>query len=134
MGRGRKRARQGRRLHPPPAAGSHQRCGGAGASARLGAAREPLKGGRVRDPIITTKIGGFWNLAKRGINGTYFSVLEQHMQSYLNEFEIGYHLRKHRHVMLELLLVSFPRGIERPYPQARSPTNPRIGLAQAEKR
>ena len=32
-------------------------------------------------------IEGFWGMLKWGINGTYISVSQKHLQTYLNEFE-----------------------------------------------
>ena len=58
----------------------------------------------------TGHVEGFWNLVKRGINGTYISVSQKHMQTYLNEFEFRYNLRRSPHMMFDLLLLSFPRG------------------------
>lgn len=58
----------------------------------------------------TGHVEGFWNLVKRGINGTYISVSHQHMQTYLNEFEFRYNLRHRPHMMFDLLLLSFPRA------------------------
>lgn len=57
----------------------------------------------------TNTIEGYWAMLKRGINGTYISVSPQHLQSYLSEFEFRYNLRKQPHLMLDLLLLSFPR-------------------------
>ena len=59
----------------------------------------------------TGHVEGFWNLVKRGINGTYISVSQKHMQTYLSEFEFRYNLRRSPHMMFDLLLLSFPRGI-----------------------
>jgi len=58
----------------------------------------------------TNTIEGFWGMLKRGINGTYISVSEKHLQTYLNEFEFRYNLRRQPHMMFDLLLLSFPRG------------------------
>lgn len=58
----------------------------------------------------TNTIEGYWSLLKRGINGTYISVSQKHLQAYLNEFEFRYNLRKQPHIMFDLLLQSFPRG------------------------
>jgi hypothetical protein len=57
----------------------------------------------------TGHVEGFWNLVKRGINGTYISVSQKHMQTYLNEFEFRYNLRNQPHLMLPLLMTSFAR-------------------------
>ncbi len=59
----------------------------------------------------TAVIEGFWGMLKRGINGTYISVSQKHLQSYLNEFEFRYNLRHEPHTMFDRLLLSFPRGV-----------------------
>jgi transposase len=56
----------------------------------------------------TAVIEGFWGMLKRGINGTYISVSQKHLQSYLNEFEFRYNLRHEPHTMFDRLLLSFP--------------------------
>ncbi|MDP3406648.1 MAG: IS1595 family transposase [Brevundimonas sp.] len=58
----------------------------------------------------TSVIEGFWGMLKRGINGTYISVSQTHLQTYLGEFEFRYNLRKQPHMMLPLLMTSFARG------------------------
>lgn len=58
----------------------------------------------------TNSIEGYWSMVKRGISGTYISVSQKHLQSYLSEFEFRHNLRKQPHLMLDLLLQSFPRG------------------------
>lgn len=58
----------------------------------------------------TAVIEGFWGMLKRGINGTYISVSQKHLQTYLNEFEFRYNLRHQPHTMFDRLLLSFPRG------------------------
>lgn len=70
------------------------------------AAGEHAKGYRS-----TNTIEGFWSLVKRGINGTYISVSEKHMQAYLYEFEFRYNMRKMPHLMFPLLLNSFARAV-----------------------
>jgi transposase len=64
----------------------------------------------VRGPVNTNSIEAFWSHLKRSISGTYISVSKQHLQSYLHEFEFRHNLRKHPHLMLEALLLSFPRA------------------------
>ncbi len=54
-------------------------------------------------------IEGFWGRLKRGINGTYISVPQQHLQTYLNEFEFRYNLRHQPHTMFDRLLLWNPR-------------------------
>ena len=64
----------------------------------------------VRGPVNTNSIEAFWSHLKRSISGTYISVSKQHLQTYLHEFEFRHNLRKHPHLMLEALLLSFPRA------------------------
>lgn len=59
----------------------------------------------------TNTIEGFWNLVKRGINGTYISVSQKHIDTYLGEFQFRYNLRKTPQVMFPLLLNSFTRAV-----------------------
>ncbi len=68
-------------------------------------------GERSRGSANNNTIEGFWGMLKRGINGTYISVSPQHLQTYLNEFEFRYNLRHRPHMMFDLLLLSFPRGV-----------------------
>ena len=44
-------------------------------------------GQRSKGYRSTNTIKGLWNLVKRGINGTYNSVSQKHLPTYLNEFE-----------------------------------------------
>jgi transposase len=64
----------------------------------------------VRGNVHTNSIEAFWSHLKRSISGTYVSVSKKHLQTYLREFEFRYNLRKHPHLMLEALLLSFPRA------------------------
>lgn len=64
----------------------------------------------VRGPVHTNSIEAFWANVKRSISGTYVSVSKKHLQTYLREFEFRYNLRKHPHLMIEALLLSFPRA------------------------
>jgi ribosomal protein L37AE/L43A len=59
----------------------------------------------------TNSIEGFWNLVKRGINGTYISVSQKHLQTYLGEFEFRYNIRDQPHMMLPALMMSFARPV-----------------------
>jgi transposase len=54
-------------------------------------------------------IEGFWNILKRGINGTYIHVSEKHLGKYLGEFEYRWNMRAVPHLMLDRLLYSFTR-------------------------
>lgn len=53
---------------------------------------------------------GFWAALKRGINGTHIHVSPRHLPKYLAEFEYRYNMRALPHLMLDRLMVSFPRG------------------------
>ncbi len=64
----------------------------------------------VRSPVNTNSIEAFWSHLKRSIAGTYISVSKQHLRTYLHEFEFRHNLRKHPHLMIEALLLSFPRA------------------------
>lgn len=64
----------------------------------------------VRGSVHTNSIEAFWSNLKRSISGTYVSVSKKHLQTYLHEFEFRYNLRKHPHLMIEALLLSFPRA------------------------
>ena len=68
-------------------------------------------GERSKGHRSTNSVEGFWNLVKRGINGTYIHVSQKHLQAYLCEFEFRYNMRKQPHMMFDLLLASFPRGV-----------------------
>lgn len=63
----------------------------------------------VRGDAHTNNIEAFWNILKRGINGTYIAVSARHLQKYLWEFEFRYNMRRSQHLMLDTLLLAFPR-------------------------
>lgn len=63
----------------------------------------------VRGSVHTNTIEDLWSNLKRGINGTYIHVSKKHLQTYLHEFEFRHNLRHAPHLMLDLLLMSFPR-------------------------
>ena len=63
----------------------------------------------VRGDVHTNTIEAFWSNVKRGINGTYVWVSKKYLPVYLGEFEFRHNLRKHPHLMLEALLLAFPR-------------------------
>ena len=50
---------------------------------------------------------GFWNILKRGINGTHIHVSSKHLPKYLGEFEFRWNMRAVPHLMLDRLLHSF---------------------------
>jgi transposase-like protein len=64
----------------------------------------------VRGDVHTNTIETFWANVRRSINGTYVWVSKKHLQTYLKEFEYRWNLRKHQHLMLNLLLASFPKA------------------------
>lgn len=63
----------------------------------------------VNGQVHTNNIEAFWSHVKRSMRGTYVSVSKKWLQTYLWEFEYRQNLRKHPHLMLDALLVSFPR-------------------------
>ncbi|SON56198.1 Transposase [Hartmannibacter diazotrophicus] len=87
------------------------------AKAFIGLSDEGYKHGRVshRDgqyvngEVHTNSIEAFWGNVKRSIAGTYITVSQKWLQTYLHEFEFRQNLRKNPHLMLELLLQAFPR-------------------------
>lgn len=64
----------------------------------------------VRGPVHTNSIEGFWANLKRGIRGTYIHVSRKHLQKYLWEFEYRHNMRHCPHLMLDTLLLAFPKG------------------------
>lgn len=71
----------------------------------------------VRGEVHTNTIEGFWSMLKRGIQGTYIHVSSKHLQKYLWEFEFRHNLRKTPHLMMDFLLLSFPRNDPTPWPK-----------------
>lgn len=69
------------------------------------------EGEYVSGQIHTNTIESFWANVKRSIEGTYVAVSKKWLQTYLWEFEYRQNLRKHPHLMLELLLQAFPRPV-----------------------
>lgn len=63
----------------------------------------------VSGEVHTNSIEAFWSHVKRSMSGTYVSVSKKWLQTYLWEFEFRQNLRKHPQLMLDALLVSFPR-------------------------
>lgn len=68
------------------------------------------RGEYVRGDVHTNSIEGFWANLKRGISGTYVHVSAQHLQKYLWEFEYRHNMRHCPHLMLDTLLLAFPKG------------------------
>lgn len=52
----------------------------------------------------TNSIDGFWSLVKRGIQGVYYQVGAEYLQSYLNEYAFRYNRRKVMRPMFAQLL------------------------------
>lgn len=52
------------------------------------------KEGYARGMIHTNSIEGFWSKFKRSVHGSYHSISEKHLQSYLDEFSFRYNHRK----------------------------------------
>ena len=75
----------------------------------LHAAVNHSAGEYVNGEVHTNTIEAFWGCLKRGIQGTYVWVSPKHLQKYLWEFEFRHNLRAHPHLMMDLLLQSFPR-------------------------
>jgi hypothetical protein len=48
----------------------------------------------VRGEVTTNTVEGFFSLLKRGLNGTYHHVSQQHLHRYLAEFDFRYNARK----------------------------------------
>jgi len=67
------------------------------------------EGQYVSGQVHTNTIEAFWAHVKRSMSGTYVSVSKKWLQTYLWEFESRQNLRKQPHLMLDLLLQSFPR-------------------------
>ena len=62
-----------------------------------------------KDGTTVNAIEGFWNILKRGINGTHIHVSAKHLPKYLGEFEYRWNMRQVPHLMLDRLLHSFAR-------------------------
>ncbi|MGH6855244.1 MAG: IS1595 family transposase, partial [Aestuariivirga sp.] len=60
--------------------------------------------------VHTNSIEAFWSNVKRSINGTYVWVSKKHLQTYLCEFEYRHNLRKSPNLMLDALLLAFPKA------------------------
>ncbi len=57
----------------------------------------------------TNAIEGIWAQLKRSINGTHIHVSAKHLPKYLGEHEYRHNMRDVPHLMLDRLMVSFPR-------------------------
>lgn len=67
----------------------------------------------VSGEVHTNTIEAFWSHVKRSMSGTYVSVSKKWLQTYLWEFEFRQNLRREPHLMLDLLLLAFPRPARR---------------------
>ncbi|RWC27773.1 IS1595 family transposase [Mesorhizobium sp.] len=65
----------------------------------------------VSGQVHTNNIEAFWSHFRRSMNGTYVSVSKKWLQTYLWEFEYRQNLRQEPHLMIDLLLKSFPRPV-----------------------
>lgn len=63
----------------------------------------------VNGNIHTNTIEGFFSLLKRGVNGIFHHISEQHLNLYLNEFDFRYNNRKVSDIERTLLAIA---GIE----------------------
>jgi transposase len=63
----------------------------------------------VRGDCHTNTMEAFWANLKRGIQGTYVHVSAKHLQKYLWEFEFRHNMRRCPHLMLDTLLLAFPK-------------------------
>jgi ribosomal protein L37AE/L43A/transposase-like protein len=66
------------------------------------------EGQYVSGEVHTNTIEAFWGHVKRSLAGTYIRVSPKWLQTYLWEFEFRQNLRRNPHLMLELLLQSWP--------------------------
>jgi len=64
--------------------------------------------GHVNGFAHTNTIDGFWSLVKRGIQGVYYQVGADYLQSYLNEYAFRYNRRKVMRPMFTQLLERTP--------------------------
>ena len=53
-----------------------------------------LKREYARGPVTTNTVEGFFSILKRGLNGIYHHVSEQHLQRYVTEFDFRYNNRE----------------------------------------
>ena len=65
----------------------------------------------VNGQVHTNNIEAFWSHVRRSMNGTYVSVSKKWLQTYLWEFEFRQNLRREPHLMIDLLLQSFPHPV-----------------------
>lgn len=68
------------------------------------------KGEYAVGKVTTNTIEGFFSVAKRTINGTYFHIAPKHLQSYFNEIGFRYYTRKMGEVSRYELAISQAYG------------------------
>lgn len=66
----------------------------------------------VRGNVHTNTIEGFFSILKRGLNGIYQHVSEQHLQRYVTEFDFRYNNREFLGVNDEQRAATLLKGIE----------------------
>jgi transposase-like protein len=65
----------------------------------------------ARGNVTTNTVEGYFSILKRGLNGTYQHVSEQHLQRYVNEFDFRYNNRVKLGVNDEMRTDAALRGI-----------------------
>jgi transposase-like protein len=68
------------------------------------------RGHYVRGEVTTNTVEGFFSLLKRGLNGTYHHVSQQHLHRYLAEFDFRYNARHVDDAMRSLLAFQQTEG------------------------
>ncbi len=63
----------------------------------------------ARGDVHVNSLENFWGILKRSIRGTHIHVSRKHLPKYLGEFEFRFNLRKHPHLMFDLLLSAFAK-------------------------
>ena len=66
----------------------------------------------VRGYIHTNTVEGFFSILKRGLNGVYQHVSEQHLQRYVTEFDFRYNNRESQGVNDEQRATALLKGIQ----------------------
>ncbi len=47
-----------------------------------------------RGDVTTNSVEGFFSILKRGVNGTFHSIIKKHLHRYVSEFAYKYNTRK----------------------------------------
>lgn len=66
----------------------------------------------ARGPVTTNTVEGFFSILKRGLNGVYQHVSEQHLQRYVTEFDFRYNNREALGVNDEQRAAELLKGIQ----------------------